>query len=168
SRSHGAVQLARQAGARVIATCRSEKQRDIIQRAGAHEVVLVNESLVERLKQLAPRGIDHIVEVAFDANIQTDLEVLAQGGSIATYASHAFTPEIPFWQLVFGNARLFFIGSDDVPVEAKVEATHAIDQLVAAGGLTLHVAEIVSLDEIAQAHEMVESPKQPWRVIVTL
>ena len=44
---------------------------------------------------------------------------------MATYATDASTPEIPFWQPVFGNARVFFIGSDDVPTEAKVEAAHA-------------------------------------------
>jgi len=31
-------------------------------------------------------------------------------------------PKIPVWQLVFVNARLFFVGSDDVPAEAKIEA----------------------------------------------
>jgi NADPH:quinone reductase len=35
-------------------------------------------------------------------------------------------PKIPVWQLVFVNARLFFVGSDDVPAEAKIEATRAI------------------------------------------
>jgi len=53
---------------------------------------------------------------------------LAQGGSIATYATNAPTPEIPVSQLVFMNARLFFVGSDDVPADAKTEATRAINQ----------------------------------------
>ena len=78
-------------------------------------------------------GVHHIVEVAFAANIKTDVEVLAQGGSIATYATNVFTPEIPFWQLVFSNARVLFIGSDDVPTEAKIEATRAINQALEAG-----------------------------------
>jgi hypothetical protein len=46
--------------------------------------------------------------------------VLAQGGSITTYATNASTPEIPYWQLVFINAQIFFIGSDDIPSTAKV------------------------------------------------
>jgi hypothetical protein len=66
-----------------------------------------------------------MVEVAFAANIKTDMEVLAQGGSIATYATNAPTPEIPFWELVFVNARIFFVGSDDVPADAKIDAMPA-------------------------------------------
>ena len=163
-----AVQLAQRAGAHVIATCRSQSDQDIAARAGANEVVLLDERFVERIRRLAPDGVDHIVEVAFGANIQLDVEVLAQGGSIATYATNVATPEIPFWLLVFGNARMFFVGSDDVPVEAKLEATHGINQALEAGWLGLDIAEQFSLDEIAQAHECVEHPTKPGRVIVTI
>lgn len=106
-----AVQLAHQAGAQVIATCRSSSDREIALRAGADEVLLTDDKLAERIRKLAPDGIHHIVEVAFGANIETDVEVLAQGGSIATYATNAPTSEIPFWQLVFSNARIFLLAA---------------------------------------------------------
>jgi NADPH2:quinone reductase len=163
-----AVQLAHRAGARVIASCRSESDKEIASRAGADEVLLIDERLVERILGLAPNGVDHIVEVAFGANIKLDVEVLAQGGSIATYATNVAAPEIPFWQLVFSNTRMFFIGSDDVPTEAKIEATRAINQALAAGWQGLDIAERFSLDDIAQAHEFVEHPTKSGRVIVTI
>ena len=128
-----AVQLAHRAGARVIATCRAESDREIASRAGADEVLLTGEKLIERIRALAPDGVNHIVEVAFGANIKTDTEVLAQGGSIATYATNTPMPETPVWQLVFVNARLFFVGSDDVPAEAKIEATLDINKALEAG-----------------------------------
>jgi len=161
-----AVQLGHQAGARVIATCRSESDKEIAFRAGADEVLLTDEKLVERLKVAAPGGVHHIVEVAFGANIKTDIAVLAQGGSIATYATNVPAPEIPVWQLVFINARLFFIGSDDIPAEAKMEAARAINQALEAGWQGLDIAERFSLDEIAKAHEFVEHPTKPGRVVV--
>ena len=163
-----AVQLAHRAGARVIATCRSESDKEIASAAGADEVLLTDEKLVERIRRLAPDGIHHIVEVAFAANIKIDVEVLAQGGSIATYATNAPTPEIPFWQLVFINARIFFIGSDDIPSEAKIAATRAIDQALEAGWRGLEIAERFPLDEIAKAHEFVEHPTKSGRVIVMI
>lgn len=163
-----AVQLAYRAGARVIATCRSKGDMIIASRAGADEVLLADEKLVERIKELAPDGVNHIVEVAFAANIKTDAEVLAQGGSIAVYATNAPTPEIPFWQLVFTNSRIFFIGSDDIPTEAKIEATHAINHALEAGWQGFEIAERFQLDEIAQAHEFVEHPPKSGRVIVMI
>jgi len=163
-----AVQLAHQAGARVIATCRAESEKEIASRAGADEVLLTGQGLAERVRTLAPDGVDHIVEVAFGANIKTDTEVLAQGGSVATYATNTPMPEIPVWRLVFVNARLFFVGSDDVPADAKIEATHDINKALEAGWKGLDIAEIVSLDQIAQAHELVEHPVKPGRVVVAI
>jgi NADPH:quinone reductase len=163
-----AVQLAHQAEARVIATCRADGDKEIASRAGANEVLLTGEQLVERIRALAPDGVDHVVEVAFGANIKIDTEVLAQGGSIATYATNTPMPETPVWQLVFVNARLFFVGSDDVPAAAKSEATHDINKALEAGWQGLDIAEIVPLDQIAHAHELVEHPVKPGRVIVAI
>ncbi len=163
-----AVQLARRAGARVIATCRSESDRETAARAGADIVLLADETLVERIREVAPEGVHHIVEVAFGANIETDVEILAQGGSIATYASDVFRPEIPYWPLVFSNAGVFFIGSDDVPLDAKIQATHAINEALEAGWPGLTIAEKFPLDEIAQAHESVERSAKSGRALVTI
>jgi NADPH:quinone reductase len=163
-----AVQLARLAGARVIATCRSESDKKIALRAGADEVLLVGDNLVRRIRTSAPDGVHHVVEVAFAANMQTDVEVLAQGGSIATYATNTSSPEIPFWQLVFINARIFFVGSDDVPAEAKIDAARAINQALEAGWQGLEVGEVVPLEQIARAQELVEHPTKTGRVILAI
>jgi NADPH2:quinone reductase len=163
-----AVQLAHQAGAHVIATCRNESDKAIASRAGADEVFLTDASLAERIRREAPEGVNHIVEVAFGANIKTDIEVLARAGSIATYATNTPTVEIPVWQLVFINARLFFVGSDDVPPEAKSEAVRDINRALEAGWRGFDIAERFSLDDIAKAHEFVEHPSKPGRVLVVI
>jgi NADPH:quinone reductase len=163
-----AVQFAHLAGARVIASCRAERDKATASRAGADEVVLTDDKFVENIRELAPEGVDHIVEVAFDANIKTNVEVLVQGGSIATYATGAFMPEIPFWLLLFSNISIFFVGSDDIPADAKIEAAHAANHALASGWQGFEIAERFSLDNIAHAHEAVEHPVKPGRVIVTL
>jgi NADPH:quinone reductase len=123
---------------------------------------------LRKFEPLAPDGVDHIVEVAFAANIKTDTEVLAQGGSVATYATNLPLAETPVWQLAFVNAKLFFVGSDDVPSEAKIEATRDINKSLEAGWKGLNIAEIVPLNQIARAHELVEHPARSGRVIVAI
>jgi hypothetical protein len=54
---------------------------------------------------------------------------------------------------VFVNARIYFVGSDDVPAEAKIEATRDINKALEAGWKGLDIAEIVPLDQVARAHE---------------
>jgi NADPH2:quinone reductase len=108
-----AIQLARFSGAHVIGTIRTPAEEQTARQAGAHEVLLNDVDLPVQVRAIAPQGIDHIVEVAFAANIARDVELLKMGGSIAAYATNAAAPTISFWQMVFKNIRLFFLGSDD-------------------------------------------------------
>lgn len=161
-----AVQLARFAGAKVIGTIRSPEEEEIARKAGAHEVIPNDPQMREGVKALAPEGVDHIVEVAFGANIDADVEMLNPDGSIATYATNNATPEIPFWQMVFKNLRLFFLGSDDFPKEAKIAAAKDLNGALAAGWSGFEIAERIPLAEIARAHELVEHPTQRGRIVV--
>jgi NADPH:quinone reductase len=161
-----AVQLARFAGAHVIGTIRSSAEEETARNAGAHEVIPNDAQLPTRLKGLAPDGIDHIVEVAFGANIDRDIELLKMGGSVATYATDNATPPVPFWQMVFKNIGLFFLGSDDFPAEAKAAAARDINAALEAGWQGFTIGERIPLDEIARAHELVEHPARPGRVVV--
>ena len=167
-----AVALARHAGALVITTVRSGRDEAISQRAGAHHVVrtdgLTAEEIVGRIRAYAPDGVDHIVEVAFHANITADEKMLRLGGSIAAYATGKPTPTIPFWPLVFKNVRLFFLGSDDFPVEAKVAAACGLNEIAEGTWPGFEIEEQFPLESIAEAHEALEEKRMSGRVIVTL
>jgi len=62
----------------------------------------------------------------------------------------------------------FFVGIDDVPAEAKIEATRDINKALEAGWRGLDIGEIVPLDQIARAHGVVEHPVKPGRVILAI
>jgi NADPH2:quinone reductase len=165
-----AVGLARLAGARVIATVRSQAGVAAATAAGAHDVLctdgLSEQDIVAALRKVAMNGIDHIVEVAFDANVSIDVEVLSSGGSIGAYATGRSTPSIPFWPLVFQNTRVYFLGSDDFPSEAKAAAARDINALLGSGWPGFSVDCTFTLAEIAEAHVQVEAGGKRGRVVV--
>ena len=163
-----AVQLARRAGALVIATVRSSSDEPIACAAGAHHVLQQGPDLIERVRALAPGGIHHIVEVAFGANIATDLELLAVRGSVATYATDTDTPALPFWPLLFKNIRVDFLGSDDFTASDKAEAAQAVNHALAAGWAGMPISQRFSLEDIVAAHERLEARHQRGRVVVML
>jgi NADPH:quinone reductase len=163
-----AVQLARRAGARVIGTVRTASDEGIARRAGAHEVVRSDDKLVRSVKAIAPKGVDHIVEVAFAVNIEADIALLKPGGSIATYASNVDKPTIPFWPMIFHNVRLFFLGSDDFPKDVKAQAAGELNAALEEGWSGFELAVRLPLQDIARAHELVEHPVRPGRVVLTL
>jgi NADPH2:quinone reductase len=167
-----AVQLARQTGAHVIATVRSAEDEVVASRAGAHTVIRTGgvpaDEVVGQIRSFAPEGVAHIVEVAFDANIKADAAVLAQGGSIAAYATGAPSPPVPFWELVFKNIRLYFLGSDDFPAGAKAAAARDLNAALEAKWPGFESIQKFPLSAIAEAHEDVESRKAKGRVVMTL
>lgn len=163
-----AVALSRHAGARVIGTVRSASDEPAARDAGAQEVIVSSSDLVSHVKALAPEGVDHIVEVAFGANVDADVEMLRNDGSIATYATDNANPKVPFWQMVFKNIRVYFLGSDDFPHDAKMQAARDINSALEAGWTGFEIAERIPLAEIARAHELVDHPTRRGRVIVIL
>ncbi|MCA9753428.1 MAG: zinc-binding dehydrogenase, partial [Gemmatimonadetes bacterium] len=165
-----AVAIAKHAGARVIATVRSDADSSIAHAAGADEVLRTDgrapEQIVESILTLHSGGVDHVVEVAFQANLAVDEQVLKLGGSIASYATNRANPEIPFWNLVFKNARLYFLGSDDFPKEAKRDAADALSEMLAHGWAGYPIGHVLPLDQVATAHEIVEAGGRGGRVLL--
>ena len=60
--------------------------------------------------------------------------------------------------LVFKNPRLFFLGSDDIPKEAKASAAADLNRALGAGCTGFEIAQRIPLAEIARAHELAEHP----------
>jgi NADPH:quinone reductase len=151
-----AVGFARRAGAKVITTVRSAQDEEAARSAGAHHAVrtdvLTPADAIAQIQELAPQGVHHIVDVAFDTNIDMDEQVLAQGGSIAAYATGNAKPTIPFWRLLFKNARVLLLGSDDFPVDAKLAAAQETNALLADGWQGIRIDRRFALADIAAAH----------------
>ncbi len=164
-----AVGFAQRAGAQVIATVRSAQDEEAARQAGAHHTVrtdaLAPAEAVGRLKKLAPGGFQHIVEVALDANIDMDEQVLAIGGSIAAYATGAARPAIPFWPLLFKNARILLLGSDDFPMQARLAAAQEANALLASGWQGIRIDRRFALNDIRAAHEYAQT-KTHGRVVL--
>lgn len=165
-----AAALAGAAGATVLGTV-----RDASQLAGAgqrwpgrpgHLVAATDPDAAERIREVAPAGVDRVVEVAFDANLALNTEILAVGAVLASYSTVQDRPELPFWPLLFKNVTLRLLGSDDFPAEARRVAAAELTDRVADGTLVVPVASRYPLTETAAAHQAVERPGGPGRVLV--
>lgn len=162
-----AIAIAKRAGAMVLTTVRAESEVKLAEMAGADKAYLANETLKEDLLSDFPDGIDHVVEVAFAANIETDASILKQGGTIAAFATNESPVKLPFWTLVFSNITVYFIGSDDFPHETKIAAMQDLTEALSQGWKGLFIGKEYDLDDIAEAHLHVEG-KKPGRAIVRI
>lgn len=154
---HYAVELGTWAGATVVATVSGPEKAELARRAGADLVVNYREPDAEqRIRALVPH-VDRIVEVALGANLDLDLALLANGGTIVTYAATPQDPAIPVRRLMTANAVLRFVLLYAVPREDLVTAAREITVAVSEGALSPLPVQRFGLDDIAAAHEAVES-----------
>jgi NADPH:quinone reductase len=168
-----AVQMARIGGAtRVIATVSRDEQAQRAREAGAHEVINYrSENVVERLRRITglDAGVDRVIEVAFGANLQTDLAVLAPNGVIATYASDAVPePQVPFWPLLAKDVTVRFVLVYAMTAQAHDEAAAWINDALDQGLLQHQVHRVYPLEEIVAAHEATESMSHVGKVLVKI
>lgn len=86
---NAAIQLARWAGATVISTVSSDDKAALATAAGAQHTVNYREGdPVAAIRDLAPDGVDLVVEVAPAQNLRLDLQVIRPRATIAIYANN--------------------------------------------------------------------------------
>ncbi|HKU02689.1 MAG TPA: NADPH:quinone reductase [Arthrobacter sp.] len=134
---HAAIQLARWAGATVITTVSGDQKAELARRAGAGTIINYRtEDVVGAVHQVAPNGVDMIVDVNAPANIKTDLDVIKPGGTIAIYAANpGESVTVPIRESMSKNVRYQFILTYTVTDEQKRLAVAAISEALAAGAL---------------------------------
>jgi NADPH2:quinone reductase len=161
---HAAIQLAGWAGATVITTVSSDAKAELARAAGAQHVLhYPDDTLADRIREIAPNGVDHIVEVSPAQNAALDVDVIANHGSIAYYANNngdEFT--VPINPSFAKNVRwqgllLYTVGP--VALQAAAEDITAALQAGAlpvgeSAGLPL---TWFPLEQTAAAHDAVES-----------
>ena len=137
-----AVQLAVARGARVIGTA-SPANHEYLRSLGA-EPVAYGEGLVERVRALAPYGVDVALDVAGSGVLPELIELAGGREHVVTITD-------------FGGAKKYGVrfssGSDS---GRAVHAIGEIGQLIEAGRFSLPVAQTFPLAEIAEAHRVSE------------
>jgi NADPH2:quinone reductase len=157
---HAAIQLARWAGATVVATISNPEKAALATAAGAHHTVDYREpGAAEAIRGFVPEGIDHVVEVDPGHNAELNAAVVGPNASVACYAGDEVT--LPIRVHMFGNVRYQFVLVYSVLPEVKDAAVADVAAAIAAGalpvgedaGLPLHR---FPLERTAEAHDAVE------------
>ncbi|MGW7275241.1 NADP-dependent oxidoreductase [Streptomyces sp. NPDC054864] len=145
-----AVQLARHAGARVIGTA-SEHNHDFLRELGA-EPVTYGEGLADRVRALAPEGVDAAFDTVGGETLKVSAEVLAPGGRLASIADRA----------VIG------LGGHYCFVRPDADDLQRLTQLVEQDVVTVHVSETFPLEKAADAYRLNAEGGTRGKIVVTV
>jgi NADPH:quinone reductase-like Zn-dependent oxidoreductase len=145
-----AVQIARALGARVIGTA-SERNHDYLRGLGA-EPVAYGEGLAERVRALAPQGVDAVLDLIGGDALKISPGLLAEGGRLASVADGAV--------LALGG-RYVFVRPDAGDLEA-------LTALAERGQLRVDVAAAFPLEQAADAQRLNQEGHTRGKVVVTV
>jgi len=161
---HAAIQLAVWAGATVVTTVSNDEKAALARAAGAHHVVNYQTGdAAAEIREIAPDGVDTLVDVAIISNVDLATRVLKPGGTVAAYANTGGTEvTLPVRDLMRLNARLQFILLYTVGEEAALAAIEDLTAAVTDGALEVgeeHGLPLLRfpLEETAAAHDAVEN-----------
>ncbi|EQB14308.1 quinone oxidoreductase family protein [Novosphingobium lindaniclasticum] len=158
-----AVQIARGMGAKVIAVTRSEGKRAMLEAVGAHDVVVAGPAdFAPQVRELtAGRGVDVVVDTigsrVFDAAFD----------SLAVHGRYAMVGQLFGESISINPARIFFKRAQILGVGSvsRVQLEDVI-ALTARGMIRPEIAQIMTLDEVADAHRLVEGGATAGRVVL--
>jgi NADPH:quinone reductase-like Zn-dependent oxidoreductase len=138
-----AVQLARERGARVIGTAGAANQEYV--RSFGAEATTYGDGLMERLRQLAPEGIDRALDTAGGGVLPALVELTGAPDRVLTIADYAGAEQtgVPF--------------SGGMGPERAWHALGDVGSLAEAGRFSLPVAQTFPLEQIAEAHRLSET-----------
>jgi NADPH:quinone reductase len=154
-----AVQLAKLAGAHVIATVSTDEKADSARAAGADKIINYKTTdVADQILEITDgRGVDRVVEVEFGGNLATNLRAVRMGGTIATYASQADPePKLPFYEIMYRNLVIRTLVVFQLSDDLQLQAVRDINGWLAEGKLTHEIGERFPLSETIQAHQAVE------------
>ena len=160
---HAAVQLAAWVGATVVATVSSPEKAALAAAAGARHVVDYRaEDVPARVREIAPEGVDAVVEVAVAANAPALEEVLADRAAVAFYAATDTDGlRIPVRTTMLANQSWHGVFLYGIPDAALRDAVGAVSDATADGALTAGAdtglpLHRYPLEATADAHRAVE------------
>ncbi|WP_172385537.1 NADP-dependent oxidoreductase [Streptomyces sp. MNP-20] len=145
-----AVQLARHAGARVIGTA-SERNHAYLRELGA-EPVTYGEGLAERVRALAPEGVDAAFDTIGGDTLRVSAELLAPGGRLASVA----------------DGSVIGLGGQYCFVRPDADDLRHLTELAEQDVLTVHVDATFPLERAADAHRLSEQGRTRGKIVVTV
>jgi NADPH:quinone reductase-like Zn-dependent oxidoreductase len=148
-----ALQFAKLAGARVIATSSSDEKLARLRALGASDGInyKTTPDWDKRVRELTGGGADHIVEVGGASTLPTSLKCVRAGGTISLIGNVGGNGDINPLPLLMKNARMqgIFVGSR--------EMFEAMNRAIAAAELRPVIDRVFPFDQARDAMRYMES-----------
>jgi len=161
-----AIQWAKNAGLTVYGTASSAKGLKIVKEQGADEVFdHSKDDHLEQIKEAGGGGVDVIVEMLANENLENDFKALSMFGRIVIIGNRGsiqFTPRLAMTK----DATIYGMSLFNAPAEAMAEIHKAIFDGLENGFLAPVISRTFPLSGAPQAHDEIINKKALGKIIL--
>jgi NADPH:quinone reductase len=151
------VQMSKAIGARVITTVGSDEKAAAARESGADEVInYKTEDVAERVKELAPGGVDVWWETLREPDFELTVPLLAPRGRMILMAGRDARPQFPVGPFYVKGCHLYGFAMFNATPDEQRAAADDINRWLTEGKLKPRIDRVMPLDEAAAAHRLQE------------
>jgi len=161
------LQWAKNFGLKIIGTASSDEGKKLVKEQGADYVLdHTDENYLNEIKEItADKGVDIILEMLANVNLQKDFEVLAMFGRVSIIGNRGALEFNP--RAIMGkDASVFGMSLFNAPQAAMQEIHAAIYKGLSEGFLSPIVGKTFPLEKAAEAHHAVIEEKAFGKIVL--
>lgn len=162
-----AIQVAKRNGLTVLATTRKQEKKALLLETGADYVLIDNDNLSTNVRQLFPEGINKVLELIGTTTSKDSLQCASQGGTVCMsgmlseqWSIENFTP----MEFIPATVNLTIYDSGQTKLDRKDLQAFLND--VKAGYIKLNISKTFTLDEVIEAHRLMENNAASGKIVV--
>jgi NADPH:quinone reductase-like Zn-dependent oxidoreductase len=169
-----AITYAKARGLIVIATTRSSANTQRLYEIGADEVVIDSGDIAQRIREVAPQGVDAALEVVGATTLRDTIKTLRPFGAVSVIGLLGGPPVVEQFHLMQdlpGGTRLNFfpsglLGTPALPLQ-DTPLPWLAKELAAKRMPSIHTRTF-AFDEVRHAHRLMESDRALGKLVVLL
>lgn len=161
------LQLAKSKGLEVISTTRSPAKEEMLLENGADHVVIDGGEISEAVRRIHPEGVNKVLELVGTVTLKDSLKCIGTKGMVCMtgilgnqWTMPDFTPmgDIPS----LGRLTAYMGDAESLDKQRLQEFIDAVRN----GDVKLNIDRVFKLDEVAQAHKLMENNKAKGKLVV--
>lgn len=164
------IQVAKGLGAKTIALVSSEEKREVASRAGADEVVMLNDGWKDEVKELSGGGVDVVLDPVGGERFTDNLRCLRQDGrAIVVGFTAGSIPEVKVNRLLLNNIDVVGAGWGAYLARSPQiadEAAAALASMIEEGVVKPIVGASLPFEQAAEALKTIEERRALGKVVL--